>query len=250
MIVLPAIDLRGGQCVRLHQGDYAQEKVYSTDPLEVAQRFEEEGAQWLHVVDLDAAKSGVLTNGDVLARICRETGLRVEFGGGVRDRDSVRRVLDLGVNRAVLGSVLARNPEGCAELFAEFGEALVAGIDTRDGKAAAAGWTEGSGVSGEDLARRAVAGGARRIIFTDIATDGAMTGPNLPALRSMMAAAGVPVVASGGISCLEDLDAVASVGAEAVIIGRALYEGAFTVAQALDRVQPAKGVVPSGEVVP
>jgi len=239
MFLIPAIDLRGGKCVRLHQGDYAQEKVYGADPAAVAEEFEAAGAEWLHVVDLDAAKSGTLTNGAALAEIIRRTKLRVEFGGGVRDAATVRRLLDLGVARAVLGSVLARDPESCAALFAEFGEGLVAGIDTRNGFAAAAGWTETHNVSGEDLARQAVAMGARRVIFTDIATDGAMTGPNLPALSAMIQAVPVPVVASGGIANLTDLVAVAGTGAEAVIVGRAIYEGAFTVQEALRTVQPS-----------
>lgn len=237
MLIFPAIDLLGGRCVRLTEGAYDTVKAYSEDPVEVARRFEAEGATWLHVVDLDAARSGEASNWSVVERICTETGLRVELGGGVRSLDLARAALRLGVERVVAGTVLAHDPELAKSLFEELKQFVVAGIDTRDGRVAAQGWTETSDLEGLAFARELERAGCRRVIFTDIARDGKLTGPNVEANRQMAKGLAIPVVASGGVSTLDDLDALAPTGVEGVIVGKALYEGRFTLPEALERAK-------------
>lgn len=236
MLILPAIDLLGGRCVRLFQGDYAQATQYSDDPAQVARSFAEQGARWLHVVDLDGAKAGTPVNVGAVESIVKAFEGSVEVGGGIRNLESARRLLDLGVARVVFGSRLVNDPGFAREAFDELGDRAVAGIDARDGMVAVHGWTEKSSVSAESLARELAAVGARRLIVTDIATDGAMSGPNLAFLKSMAAAGGVPVIASGGISTLADIADVAALealGVEGAIIGKALYERVFSVAEAI-----------------
>jgi len=231
MLIIPAIDLIDGRCVRLRHGDYDQKTEYAGDPVDVAKSFADQGATWLHVVDLDGAKAGKPVNLATVQRIADAAVIEVELGGGLRDDDSVRAAFDVGVRRVVLGSAAISNEAFAARCF-ELGEAVVLGIDTKDGMVAVLGWTSTSTVTGVELARKMIALGCRRIIYTDIATDGAFTGPNLPALREMMAL-GVPVVASGGVSGVVDIVALAKVGSEAVIVGRALYEGRLTVSEAI-----------------
>ncbi|MFQ3587219.1 MAG: 1-(5-phosphoribosyl)-5-[(5-phosphoribosylamino)methylideneamino]imidazole-4-carboxamide isomerase [Fimbriimonadaceae bacterium] len=243
MLILPAIDLLGGRCVRLFQGDYAQATEYSPNPTDVARSFAEQGARWLHVVDLDGARTGAPANVEAVASIVKAFAGSVEVGGGIRDLDSARRLLDLGVDRVVFGSRLVNDPDFARQAFEELGDRAVAGIDARDGRVAVHGWTESSSVRAEDLARRLAEAGARRMIATDIATDGAMSGPNLAFLKSMAEAAGVPVIASGGIATLADIADVASLGSlgvEGAIIGKALYERAFTVAEAIQVAAPVR----------
>lgn len=236
MLILPAIDLLGGRCVRLAQGDYGREKVYSEDPVATAQGFTDEGAEWLHLVDLDGAKSGDPTNLHLVEAIAHRTTLKIEFGGGVRNEETIARALSAGVTRVVLGSVLIKNPEFAAAAFGRFGEQIVAGIDAREGRVAVSGWLDTSEVSAADLAVAMAAKGAKRIILTDIARDGMLTGPNLDLLREVSAACGLPMIQSGGISSLEDLTTLSRMGAEApegVIVGRAIYEGKFSVKEAI-----------------
>jgi phosphoribosylformimino-5-aminoimidazole carboxamide ribotide isomerase len=236
LLIIPAIDLRGGRCVRLTQGDYGRETIYDLDPVEVAQRFAAEGAEIVHVVDLDGAKSGSPANLEIVARIVREGGLPVEFGGGVRTLETARRVLDHGVQRVVVGSKLVQDAELSAQFFAELGEQVVAGIDAREGKVATIGWTETSEVTAVELALRVEAAGCRRIILTDIARDGELKGPNLDLLRDVVAVVKIPVIASGGVAVVEDLGLLRSAfpaGVEGVIVGKAIYENRFTVAQAV-----------------
>jgi phosphoribosylformimino-5-aminoimidazole carboxamide ribotide isomerase len=225
MIIIPAIDIRGGNCVRLTEGDYNRETVYEEDPVAVARRFKEAGARWLHVVDLDGAKEGRPNYTEIASRIVRETKLRVEFGGGVRTLEAARKVLSSGVNRVVMGSVLAKNPELADEIFHSLGHQAVAGIDEREGKVATDGWTETTEVSGVEFAQKLEAKGCPRIVYTDISRDGTLAGPNLEALSRMVEAVKIPVVASGGVSCEDDLKAIEQTGAEAVIVGKAIYEG-------------------------
>lgn len=236
MLILPAIDLLGGRCVRLFQGDYRQETVYDEDPCRVAQEFAMQGAEILHVVDLDGARSGTPANLELVSAICHAVKIPVQFGGGVRSLDTARRALDLGVHRVVIGSKLLAEPEFAEAIFAALGESAAAGIDAREGRVAVSGWTEHSDVAAEDLARRIEALGAHRFIVTDIARDGALRGPNLDFLRTMAGAVRGKVIASGGVSSLEDIRAIASLQApnlEGVIVGRAIYEGKFTVVDAV-----------------
>lgn len=236
MLIIPAIDLIDGRTVRLTQGDYARETDYGLDPVAVAKSFEADGAEWLHVVDLDGAKAGHPVNLPVLQRIAFETSLKIEFGGGLRDFVSIDAALAMGAERVVLGSRLAQDFAFAEELFRRFGDQVVGGIDARDGMVAVEGWTETGTVSGTDLAVKLVGLGCRRIITTDIARDGSLVGPNLDWLVTMLAAVDVPVIASGGVSALSDLNLLRGLpapGVEAVIVGKALYEGRFRLAEAI-----------------
>lgn len=234
--VIPAIDIRGGQAVRLYQGDYGQETVYDADPVSVARRWVDAGAGLIHVVDLDAAREGRQVHLNLVRKICRQ-GARVQMGGGARDRASVLRAVEAGVSRVVLGTLAARDPDLAGELFEELGEQLVLGLDARDGVVSVDGWRSTGGWRATDLARRLVAAGARRIIYTDIATDGAGTGPSTAAAVALASATGVPIIASGGVGCLADIVTLrehAGDGLEGVIVGRALYTGAVDLAEAIN----------------
>jgi phosphoribosylformimino-5-aminoimidazole carboxamide ribotide isomerase len=235
LLIIPAIDLIDGRTVRLTQGDYAQKTDYGLEPADVARDFEQQGAEWLHVVDLDGAKSGQPVNLRVLESIANATSLKIEFGGGVRTAAAVRSALSAGASRVVMGSKLAKDLAFAATVFAEFGERIVAGIDTREGNVAVSGWTETSEARGIDLAGALVDSGCRRIIWTDIARDGGLTGPNLTGLRLMISAVCVPVIASGGVGTLADILALTEMrpAVEGVIVGKALYEGRFTLRDAI-----------------
>jgi len=236
MLIIPAIDLIDGRCVRLTHGDYARRTDYNLDPLDVARQFADEGAEWLHVVDLDGAKAGEPVNLDVVRRIAGLGILKVEFGGGLRHRGAVDVALAAGVSRVVLGTALVRDWDLAVSLFGDIPDQVVAGIDTRDGKVAVHGWLEGGEADGLELAQQLVGIGCRRIITTDIATDGAFTGPNVPWLRAMAEAVPVPVIASGGVAALSDLSLLARElpQLEGVIVGKAIYEGRLTVKGAIE----------------
>lgn len=236
MLILPAIDLRGGRCVRLYQGDYSQETAYSDDPVDVARGFEAEGASWLHVVDLDGARSGTSQHLEVLRSIKDRTGLQIEYGGGVRTLEAAHLALSAGASRVVLGSVLVKDPSEGSRVLAELGEQAVAMLDARAGNVAIEGWTTTAGPSIVAMAASVCKAGARRIAVTDIERDGTLGGPNLELLAEVLSASSVPVIASGGVSSLEDLAALAALPAgplEGVIVGKALYEGRFTLRQAI-----------------
>jgi phosphoribosylformimino-5-aminoimidazole carboxamide ribotide isomerase len=237
MLVIPAIDIRGGKCVRLAQGDFGRETVYEDDPVRVAVEFDQDGAEWVHIVDLDGAKSGVLANLEIVQEIIRETSLKVEFGGGVRSLDIAKEVLGRGAHRVVIGSKLAQDPEMSQLMFCRFGEQVVAGIDARSGKVALEGWIQEGEVSANDLALAAERLGARRVILTDISRDGMLTGPNIELLREVSGSISIPIIQSGGIGTLEDFQSLKDLGEQApegVIVGRALYEGRFSLREALD----------------
>ncbi|MDQ4132835.1 MAG: 1-(5-phosphoribosyl)-5-[(5-phosphoribosylamino)methylideneamino]imidazole-4-carboxamide isomerase [Actinomycetota bacterium] len=239
MLLFPAIDVRGGRCVRLHQGDYGRETVYDTDPASVARRLAGAGARWLHVVDLDGARTGVPENADVVAAIVAAAGpeVSVEVGGGIRDRKAVEAVLATGAARVVLGTAAVRQPELVDELAADF--PVVVGLDARDGELAVEGWTVGSGRPLEELVSRYVHAGVAALVVTDIGRDGTMTGPDLSGLAAVVAkSGGVDVVASGGVSSLADLEALAGLEVDGrrlagAIVGKALYEGRFSVEEAI-----------------
>ena len=230
MKLFPAIDLLNGQCVRLYQGDYNQATTYSSDPVAVAREWQDAGASWLHVVDLDGAKAGQPVNSEVIARICRETNLHVELGGGLRTLEQIAETLAMGVERVILGTAVLTKPELLDQALQRWGARIVVGIDARDGYVAIHGWQETSSVQATELARELSAAGARTIIYTDIAGDGAMQGPNLAALRTMLDAlqgSGTALVASGGVSSLADLQSLNELELEGAIIGKALYIGAI-----------------------
>lgn len=212
------------------QGDYAQETVYDQDPLELAQQFESEGAEILHMVDLDGARSGTPANLEIVERVSKSIGIPVQFGGGVRTLETARRAIDAGVHRVVIGTKLIESPEFAETIFSALGESAAAGIDARDGMVAIAGWTETSTISAEDLAQRMERLGARRFMITDIARDGALVGPNLDFLRKVADSVRSKVIASGGVASLHDIRSLAGMGLrnlEGVIVGKALFEGRF-----------------------
>jgi phosphoribosylformimino-5-aminoimidazole carboxamide ribotide isomerase len=237
VLILPAIDLLGGKCVRLAQGDYNRQTVYSDDPVDVASRFVDEGATWLHIVDLDGARSGSPTNLHILESIRnRNPSVGIELGGGMRSSDAIESALAQGASRVVVGSALTVSNE-LAETIFRLGDRVVAGIDTRDGYVSVHGWERSTALDGFEFARQMVQLGCRRIIWTDIKTDGMLSGPNVSGLKRMVLESAVPVVASGGVSRLEDLVAIAESGVEGAIVGRAIYEGRFTVAEAIESVR-------------
>lgn len=240
MLVIPAIDLHGGKCVRLFQGDFAHETVYDENPVDVARRFEAEGAQLIHVVDLDGALTGEPANLKTVGEICRSVKIPIEFGGGVRSLQLARQALAEGVHRVVVGSRLVESPEFADAIFFGLGESAAAGIDARDGRVAVSGWTETKDLAAEELAMRMQLLGARRFVVTDISRDGAMSGPNVDFFRRMGLAVAGRIIASGGISDLYDFEVLAEAqipNLEGVIVGRALYEGRFTLAQAVAEVE-------------
>jgi phosphoribosylformimino-5-aminoimidazole carboxamide ribotide isomerase len=236
MIIIPAIDIRGGRCVRLLQGDYDRETVYGADPVEMALRWQSLGAERLHVVDLDGARDGAGVNREVIARIAGSLTIPVQTGGGMRDEASIRWMLEHGVERCVVGTTAALEEDTARSLFERFGDSLILGLDARDGKVAVQGWRQTLDIKAVDLAVRLVDAGARRIIYTDIARDGMQTGANISGLQALAQAADVPVIASGGIGSLEDIISLRSLerwGVEGVITGKALYEGTLSLPEAI-----------------
>ena len=232
--IIPAIDIRGGQCVRLLQGDYNQETVYGADPVEMAQRWESEGATRLHVVDLDGAKVGSDANHAIVARIAQALKIPVQLGGGLREAATIQKVLDSGVARCIIGTKAAKEPQWAQQMFAQFGEAIILGLDARDGMVAVAGWQETSAIPAVSFAQTMQDFGCARIIFTDIARDGTLAGPNAEALRQMAAAVEIPVIASGGVHKSTDIRILKNIpNIEGAIVGKALYEGTATMHQLL-----------------
>ncbi len=233
MQLWPAIDLRGGKCVRLLQGDYGQETVFGDDPVAMAERFVAAGARRLHIVDLDGAKDGRPTQADLVARMMAATSVPCQLGGGVRTLETARDYLEAGVTRVVVGSVAIEQPDLLVELAETFPNRIVLGLDARDGCVAVRGWLETSNLTALDVARRHAGLPLAAIVYTDIATDGMLSGPNLPALEEMAAAVSLPVVASGGVADADDIAKVATTGCAGCIVGRALYEGTVTIADAI-----------------
>ena len=239
--VIPAIDLRGGRCVRLEQGDFAREQAFSDDPVAVAQRWLAEGARRLHVVDLDGARVGEPQHWRVIGEIAGAVGIPVQLGGGLRSQEAIERALGLGLERVIVGTVAALDPEWARETFARFGRRVMVAIDARDGQVAVRGWQDTTGLDAFSFARRMVELGARRIVFTDISRDGMQTGPNLESMRRMVTAVNVPVVAAGGVTTVDDLLALDEIGLEAAIVGRALYSGALSLRDAIKALEEDAG---------
>ena len=234
--VIPAIDIRGGRCVRLLQGDYDRETVYGDDPAAVAREWEAQGAPRLHVVDLDGAREGRPVNRAEVATICEAVAIPVEVSGGLRTMDDLEAAAGLGAARLQLGSAAVRNPDLVNTAAERFPGMVVVAVDTRAGEALTEGWREGSGADALALAKEMVARGAPRIMVTDVARDGALEGPNVALAAEFAGALPVPVVASGGVTTADDLRALAETGCEGAIVGKALYEGRFTLAAALEAV--------------
>ena len=239
MELIPAIDIRGGRCVRLLQGDYARETVYDADPLAVARRWAEAGATRLHVVDLDGARDGGTPNRAVIEAIAAAVPVPVQVGGGVRSLAVARAYVEAGLARVIVGTAAVEDRELVAALVGALGDALIIGIDARDGVVMTRGWRESGAVSALDLARSLVGIGVPRFVYTDIGVDGTLQGPNLAATADLIAAAAVPVIASGGITSVDDLVRVSRLGAEGAIVGRALYTGDLDLRQALATLAPS-----------
>lgn len=236
MIIFPAIDIRGGQCVRLEEGRFDRETVFAENPLSAAEKWVAAGTRWLHVVDLDGARAGQPVNLDIISEIARTFPVKVQLGGGIRTAETVARILDAGVERVILGSVAAREPELVERLCADYDEKIVIGIDARDGIVAVDGWEKSGMMRAEELAVRMRQAGARRIIYTDIARDGMLSGINVAATLELAKRSALPVIASGGVGGLEDIRQLVRLGdegIEGVIVGKALYTGAVSLPEAL-----------------
>lgn len=233
--IYPAIDLRDGKCVRLLQGDYNRQIDYSPDPVQVAQQFAAAGVSYLHVVDLDAARTGQTHNTATIMQIAKASNLKLQVGGGIRSRQSIEQLLDAGVFRVVIGTQALKDWQwfGQIVLSNRFAGRIALGLDARQGKLAVKGWTQQTEFTAEDIAAKVSNWPLAAIIYTDIARDGMLIGPNLAQTRLIAQATNVPVIASGGVSCLDDLLALAKLPIAGVIIGRALYENKFTLAEAL-----------------
>ena len=225
MKIFPAIDLFGGQAVRLYQGDYNQMTVYDPDPLNTVKQFEAAGASHLHLVDLEGAKTGQTTNLPTIQRIAAQTGLFVEVGGGIRDEDRIRRYLDLGVGRCILGTIAVKDFDFTKRMARTYGDRIAVGVDARDGYVAVNGWKELSAEKGVDFCRRLRDAGVKAVIYTDISRDGAEKGTNLELYRELAQIEGLEITASGGVSSLEELRQLKAIGTHAAILGKALYTG-------------------------
>jgi phosphoribosylformimino-5-aminoimidazole carboxamide ribotide isomerase len=236
----PAIDMRGGKCVRLLQGDYNQETVYGDSPFDMANQFADQGAEWIHMVDLDGAKDGKKVNHEHVIRVAKELPAKVQIGGGIRSMDDVSFYLEEGVDRVILGSAAVSNPEFVREALNRYGGSRVAiGLDARDGFVATEGWLETSHIMAVDLAKRLVEEGAETFIFTDISKDGMLQGPNVEAIGELARITGKEVIASGGVSSIGDLVSLKKDkrNIAGAIIGKALYTGRFTLSDALGSVK-------------
>ncbi|PLR85359.1 1-(5-phosphoribosyl)-5-[(5-phosphoribosylamino)methylideneamino]imidazole-4-carboxamide isomerase [Bacillus canaveralius] len=238
--IYPAIDMRGGKCVRLLQGDYAKETVYGDSPFAMAKQFAADGAEWIHMVDLDGAKNGKRVNDQYVIQAARDLQANVQIGGGIRTEADIAHYLENGISRVIIGSIAVSNPDFATEMIKKYREQIAVGIDAKDGFVATHGWVTTSEVSAIELGKRFADAGAETFIFTDIATDGTLSGPNLQAVKQMAEETGKSVIASGGVSTLDDLNqlkAYEKSGITGAIVGKALYEKRFTLAEALREVK-------------
>ena len=237
--IYPAIDMRGGNCVRLLQGDYNKETVYGDSPFDMARQFASVGAKWIHMVDLDGAKDGKRVNDRFVIQASKELNVNVQIGGGIRTEADILHYLENGIDRVIIGSIAVSNPEFAIEMIKKYGAKIAVGIDAKDGFVATHGWLDTSKVRAVELGKRFADAGAETFIFTDIATDGTLSGPNIAAVCEMAEATGKNVIASGGVSSLDDLKAIAAKGISGAIVGKALYENRFTLKEALEEVSPS-----------
>ena len=240
MKIFPAIDLFGGQAVRLYKGDYDQMTVYDPEPLNTVRKFEAAGASCLHLVDLEGAKTGQTTNLPTIEKLAKSTGLFIEVGGGIRTMDTVRRYLDAGAGRVILGTAAVTDPDFTAAAVARYGERIAVGADLKDGKVAIKGWLETTGETGEAFLEKMQALGVKTVICTDISKDGAMQGTNRALYKTLAERFTMDIIASGGVSSLEDIRALRDLGAAGAIIGKAYYTGAIDLAEAI-RIAEDKG---------
>lgn len=234
MYIIPAIDLIGGKAVRLQKGDYNKVTVYSDTPVDVAKGFEAVGARLLHVVDLDGAKDGTTANFDTVRAIIEQTGLSVEIGGGIRDIERVKKYVDIGVDRIIIGTAAVTDPDFLREAVRLYGDRIVVGVDVKDGYVAIKGWLEVSKIDCFDFCRSLSELGVNTVICTDISKDGMMSGTNIELYRELSARFGMNIIASGGVSSLEDVRTLAEMDMYGAILGKALYMGAIDLCEAIE----------------
>lgn len=236
MIIYPAIDIRGGRCVRLTEGRFDAETVFADDPAEMALKWAGLGAEFLHLVDLDGALAGEGKNVPVIQRILKSVSIPVQLGGGIRNLETIEKLLELGVTRLILGSAAVKNPELVAEACKKYPGHIAVGIDAKNGEVAIEGWGQGSGVAATELAQKMASFGVETIIYTDISRDGMLSGVNVETTAALARACGVPIIASGGVASLDDIRRVKAVegdGVQGCIIGKAIYTGAVDLKEAL-----------------
>lgn len=242
MQLYPAIDMKDGKCVRLTQGLFDNVKVYGDDPCHMAKLWVSKGATFLHVVDLDGALAGYSINEPVIQAIVRSVDVPVQLGGGIRSREAVRYMLNLGISRVIIGTKAAKEPEFMGELVEEFGpERIVAGVDARDGMVAVEGWEKVSALTASKLCQIMKSYGVRHVVYTDIARDGMLAGPNVAATKKLTDETGMDIIASGGVSCMEDLEALYKEKIKGAIIGKALYEKRLELEEAIVRFEGRNG---------
>ncbi len=240
MIILPAIDIKDGSCVRLYKGEFSTVHKVAENPLETARKFEADGAEWLHMVDLDGAKDAKPQNTEIFCEIARETSLKVEVGGGIRSLETVETYLSRGISRVILGSAAVRNPELVKAAVKEYGDKIAVGIDAKNGMAAVEGWLDTSAAHYLDLAKAMEQIGVSTIIYTDISKDGTLTGPNLQELDAINLAVSCNIVASGGISNLDDITALRKLGLYGAICGKSLYQGTLDLKEAIREAEEVR----------
>ena len=236
MQIYPAIDLSGGQVVRLYQGDYDKMTVYGADPCAVAREFMAAGAKYLHVVDLDGAKDGTLASFESIAAIARQGGLYIEVGGGIRTEERIEKYLDLGVGRCILGTIAVKDFDFTRRMAQKYGDKIAVGVDARDGYVAVSGWLETSKEKGVDFCRRLYDAGVQTVIYTDISRDGAEQGTNLALYRELAEIEGLNITASGGVSSIAELKELHAIGTHAAILGKALYTGRLDLREVIKEV--------------
>ena len=236
MQIFPAIDLSGGQVVRLYQGDYDKMTVYGADPCAVARDFMAAGARYLHVVDLDGAKDGTLANFESIAALAKQGGLYIEVGGGIRTEERIQKYLELGVSRCILGTIAVKNFDFTARMAKKYGGKIAVGVDAREGYVAVSGWLETSKEKGVDFCRRLRDAGVQTVIYTDISRDGAEQGTNLELYRELAGIEGLNITASGGVSSMGELKELQTIGTHAAILGKALYTGRLDLAEVIKEV--------------
>lgn len=233
MIILPAIDIRMGECVRLTKGDFSTAEKVAEDPIETAFGFKTMGAEWIHMVDLDGAVYGDLRNSSIFKEVAQRTGLKVEIGGGIRSMESIEHYLENGIARVILGSAAIQDPPLVKEAIQKYGSQIAIGIDARNGMVSASGWLEDSDIDYIDMAKRMEAIGVETIIYTDISKDGTLTGPNLEQLGCINEAVDCHIIASGGIHILEDIKALKEMGLYGAICGKSIYQGTLSLREAI-----------------
>lgn len=238
MEVIPAIDIRAGRCVRLLQGDYSKETIFADNPMEMAIKWEGEGAEYLHIIDLDGAKEGSAVNMDVISKICADSAARIQVGGGIRDYETAARYMDVGVSRVIMGTSAVDRTDELERILKSIGaESLVVSVDAREGIVALDGWTRESRMTVETVVKNIEALGVKRCMYTDILKDGTLSEPNYAGVENVVSSTNMKIMAAGGIAALSQLKRMSIVGVEATIVGRALYTGDIRLRQAIDELK-------------